>query len=291
MKQGMNERKGMLLLVVCSLLWSISGVIIKVIPWNAAVIAGFRSLISALVMAAYIKKSGLRFMMSRNSIISSLMMCGMFLCFIAANKLTTAANAIVIQACAPVFVLVYNVLFNRQRIRRLDLITAVLTFVGIAVFFLDQMEGGMLLGNLVALISGVFLAGTYITSYNANEEERMNGILGAHVLTALIGIPFVLFVDTPMSPEAVIGILVLGIVQLGIPYLLFGIAVQYCKPLACSLIGMLEAVFNPIWVFLFTGERPSLLALMGGVLVLVAIANWVVRSQQVETPVPQDAAS
>lgn len=282
-----KEKQGMLLLVVCSLLWSISGVMIKGIPWEAPVIAGFRSLFAGGVMAVYIRVSGMRFRVSRVSAVTAVTMSCMFLCFTLANKLTTAANAIVIQASSPVFVLLYNVIAKKQRARRLDVLTVVLTFIGISLFFLEQMDGGMLLGNLIALFSGVLLAATYITTYAAKPEERMNGILLSHLLTALIGIPFAFVTPFSIAAAPALGVLVLGVVQLGIPYMLFGLAVQHCPPLACSLIGMLEAVFNPIWVFLYTGERPSFLSLLGGVLVLASIAYWAIHSQG--TPVRSEA--
>lgn len=286
MDRTANERRGMALLFLCTLLWSISGVLIKQVPWNAAVIAGFRSLIAGGVMALYMRVTGIRFRLDQTAIRSGLLLSGMFLCFTLANKLTTAANAIVIQSSAPAFVLVYNAAFRRQRIRRLDLITVLLTLLGISLFFLDQLSPGRLLGNLVALLAGILLAGSYIVTCGAPQQSAMNGILLAHGITALVGIPMAFLFDTPFTAAAVTRILLLGVVQLGIPYVLYGIAVQHCPPLAASLIGMMEAVFNPLWVFLVTGEAPSLLALFGGALVLLSIAHWAVRQQRFAADVP-----
>lgn len=275
-----TKTRGMVMLLLCTLMWSISGLLIKQIPWNAAVIAGFRSLLAGGVMALYIRISGLRFRIDAIAIKSGLLMGAMFLSFTLANKLTTAANAIVIQSSAPAFVLLYGAVFRRQRIRRLDIITVVLTLIGIAVFFFDQMTPGRLLGNFVALLAGVLLAGTYIVTCGAPKESCMNGILLAHLLTAAIGIPLAFVLDTPATGGAIWRIALLGIVQLGIPYVLYGLAVEDCPPLAVSLIGMTEAIFNPVWVFLFTGEAPGAVALLGGAIVLCSIAFWIVRSQR-----------
>lgn len=275
-----QERRGMLLILTCTLMWSISGILIKSIPWNAAVIAGFRSLVAGAVMALYIRLSGLAFRIDKTALRGGALMSMMFLSFTLANKLTTAANAIVIQSSAPVFVLLHNVVIKGRRARGLDVLTVLLTITGIAIFFFDRMDGGHLLGNLTALASGVLLAATYIVTCGAKKQSCMNGILLAHGITACIGIPMALVFETQATGAAIGGILLLGVIQLGIPYVLYGLAVQACPPLACSLIGMMEAVFNPIWVFLFSGEAPSALALFGGGLVLLTIAFWAVMSER-----------
>lgn len=277
---GAQERKGMLLILLCTLLWSISGLMIKQIPWSGPAIAGGRSLIAGCVMALYIRFSGLKFRMDRPALLSGVLLSAVFLTFTIANKLTTAANAIVIQASSPAFVLLYNVLFRKQRARALDIVTVVLTLIGITIFFLDQLSPGRLLGNLIALSSGVLLAAVYIITCGAPKQSCMNGILLAHGLTAVIGIPFALFGHAPFTMDIAGRLLLLGVVQLGIPYVLYGLAVQYCPPLAVSLIGMMEAIFNPLWVFLGTGERPSALALLGGAMVLLTIAFWAVQTQR-----------
>ena len=275
-----REQRGMLYFLACTTMWSISGILIKSIPWSAPVIAGFRSLIAGGIMALFIHFRGIGFRLDKTAVISGAFISAMFLAFTLANKLTTAANAIVIQASAPAFVLLYNVVVGGRRARRLDVVTIALCSLGISVFFLDKLEAGHLLGNLVALLSGVLLAATYIATCGAPEPSCMNGILLAHGFTAVIGIPLAFATATPVSAGAIGGIALLGVVQLGIPYILYGLAVQSCPPLACSLIGMLEAVFNPIWVFLFSGEAPSPLSLCGGALVLLSIAAWAVVSQK-----------
>ncbi len=280
MAEKSKELKGMLFIFICTLMWSISGVLIKSIPWHATAIAGWRSILAAGVMALYLRVGGVRFQINRVSVTSGVVMAGMFLCFTMANKLTTSANAIVIQSSAPVFILLYNVVFGKARPRGIDLVTVSLTILGIVLFFLDQLTPGRLLGNGVALFSGILLAATYIVTCRADTPSCLSGILIAHLITAAIGIPVSFIADTPVTGQSVLFIALLGIVQLGIPYILYGLAVRHCPPLACSLIGMLEAVFNPIWVFLFSGEAPSAQALIGGALVLLSIAAWAVLSQR-----------
>lgn len=287
MERRRLERRSMGLMLLCSVLWSISGILIKSVPWNPLAIAGARGLIAACVMALYMRVTKRRFVVNRVSLLSAVLMSLMFFSFTAANKLTTAANAIVIQSTAPAFILIYNVTFGKQRLRRLDLLTVILTMAGIALFFLDQLTPGRMLGNAVALFAGVMLAAVYIVTCGAEQNACMSGILMGHLLTAAVGLPTMLMTETAFTPVAIAGILTLGIVQLGIPYALYGIAVKYCPPLAASLIGITEAIFNPIWVFLIMGEAPGTLALLGGVMVLATLAAWTVLSQRIAT---RDAA-
>ncbi len=104
----------------------------------------------------------------------------------------------------------------------------------------------------------------------------MSGILIGHLFTAIIGVPMIFVFPTPVTSTAVLSILALGIVQLGIPYVFYGLAVKTCPPLACSLIGAIEPLLNPVWVFLFSGEAPGVYALFGGAIVIFAVTGWCV---------------
>jgi len=276
MVEKAKEKQGMLLMAACALLWSISGVLIKSNPWHWALIAGSRSLLAAGVMALFLRVRRIPFRINRVSITSGIIMATMFLSFTLANKLTTAANAIVIQSCAPVFILLYNVVVRKTGARAVDVTAVALTALGILLFFLDQLTPGRLLGNAVALFSGILLAAVYIITCGMDNASCLSGVLIAHLITASVGLPFALGTDAQLSGAAIASIALLGIVQLGIPYILYGLAVQHCPPLALSLIGLLEAVFNPLWVFWFSGESPSPTALLGGALVLLSLAAWTV---------------
>lgn len=205
----------------------------------------------------------------------------MFFCFTAANKLTTAANAIVIQSTAPVFILLYNGVFRRQRIRAHDALAVAVTLGGIAIFFFDELSPGHLLGNAVALVSGILLAAVYIVNGDGEQDARMSGILLSHMLTALVGLPLVFVTRAPLTAQALGGVVLMGVVQLGIPYVLFALAMRHCPPLAGSLIGWPRRSLTPCGGA-GNGRVPSPLALCGGVLVLVTLALWAIRSQRAD---------
>lgn len=270
------RKKSVLLMVVTSILWSVAGVLIKLMTWNPIVISGFRSLLAAGVMYLYIRSSGIRISINRYSFLSGLTQAVMMFSFVAANKLTTAANAIVLQYSSPAFIVIFSALYFKQRFHKADLIAVVATMCGVAMFFFDRLSSGSLAGNFIALFSGMLVAVNYIVAGRADTDSRMSGIFFAHLAAASVGVPAALFFPVQISLPQIAGILALGIFQLGIPYILFGLALRNCPPLACSLIGALEPLLNPVWVFLFYGEAPGAFALFGGAAVLISVTGWCV---------------
>lgn len=263
-------------MLLCAALWSIAGIFIKLIPWNSIVIAGLRSLIAGLVMFVYMRARGIGFTADRRSLAGGAALCLTLTCFVAANKLTTAANSIVLQFTAPMFIVVFSALFLKKRFSRADVLAVVLTMAGISLFFFDQLTPGHLAGNCVAIFAGMAFACYYMSLEGASESQRMSAILIAHGLTFLVGLPFTFVYPPELSAAPVACILVLGVVQLGIPYVLLGRASGACPPLACSLLGAVEPLLNPVWVFIFDGEAPGLWAHIGGVVVVATITVWCV---------------
>lgn len=269
-----SERKGILQMALCSIMWSISGVLIKLVPWNGLVIAGVRGLICTLVFAIYMVFSHRRFVVNRYTLRLALLNGTMCTCFVIANKLTTAANAIVLQYTAPVFLLLFESMFRKKRFRKGDYLAVGLTMTGIALFFFDRLNGGALVGNLIAIFSGALFAGTMFFVESVDEDARLSGLAQGHLLTAIIGLPFIFVYGATLSSSAVIAIIVLGVFQLGIPYVLYGLAATNCSPLMLTLLAALEPILNPLWVFLFVGEAPGRTALFGGVLVIASVTLW-----------------
>jgi drug/metabolite transporter (DMT)-like permease len=271
-----SPRQAIALMAICAGLWSIAGIFIKLIPWNPLVIAGLRSLIAAMVVFVFMLVTKRRIKVNRSSIMGGLFVAGTFFAFVSANKMTTSANAIVLQFTSPVFIMVISALLFHQRFHAADLITVIVTLSGISLFFFDKLGSGNLLGNCMGILAGLFMAGMYVITGRTDEDSRMSGILLGHVITALIGVPMIFVFPTPVTTTAVLSILSLGVIQLGIPYVLYGLAVKICPPLACSLIGAIEPLLNPVWVFLFNGEVPGIYALIGGAIVISAVTGWCV---------------
>ncbi len=271
-----SQKRAMLLMCLCAFLWSIGGLFIKLLPWNAAAICGVRSGISALIILLYMAKMKYRLTLKNPMVwLAGLGLMGTMLLFVSANKLTTSANAIVLQSTAPLYIMVISALFFRAHYSRREYILVAITMGGIALFFLDQLTPGGLLGNVLALLSGLTMALMYTASGRLpDDDSSMSALVVGHTAAALAGMPFLFLTQVEISPLTVSAILILGVFQLGIPYILYAIAVRRCSPLSCSLIGMIEPLFNPVWVLLVLGEKPGFFALIGGIIVLSAVTLW-----------------
>ena len=270
------HRRAELTMVAAAILWSTGGVLIKLIPWNAMIISGGRSALAVGVMLLYMRVSGAKLRFNRYSVSSGLLMTGLMFSFVISNKLTTAANAIVLEYTSPVLILVFSAAFLKQKFRTPDLIAVVAVFFGISLFFFDRLTPGHLAGNCVALLSGVFCAAGYIICGRADTDSRLSGILFSHVATAAVGLPFAAVFPPKITAVSVLSMLALGVFQIGVSYIFYALALRNCPPLACSLIGAVEPLLNPVWVFLLDGEAPGAFALLGGAIVLVSVTGWCV---------------
>ena len=277
-----KKNKAIIQMIVCSVLWSIAGIVIKQINCSAVVITGFRSLFSALTMLAFMKFAKLKFTFSRRVVPTAICMCITFFCFVGANKLTTAANAIVLQFTSPVFVMLISAVIYKTKFKPSDIAAVAATLFGISLFFLDQLDSGSMLGNIIAILAGFFMAGIFVFGGNSSRAERMTGTLIGHIMTAVIGISFLPFTQNVIDGKAVVGFVILGVFQLGIPYILVALALSNCPPLACNLIGVIEPLLNPVWVFIFNGERPGKNAFIGAVIILVSITVWCIYKDRTE---------
>lgn len=267
------QKKGAIQMLICAILWSTAGILIKWIPWNSFVIAGFRSLFAGILTFLFIKFNKIEIKITKKSIFSAIIMMLSFFCIIASNKLTTAANAVVLQYTQPIFIILISALVFKQRFSKVDYFAVIGTLCGISFFFLDQLKPGYLLGNCVAIVAGVLLAIMFIAMEKAPKNERLTGALLGHFFTAIIGIPVIFFTDASITLPSITAILVLGFLQMGMGYIFFLLAVDKCPALLCSLLGALEPLLSPLWVFLFTGEKPGIFALIGGVVVIAVVSS------------------
>ncbi len=269
-----KEMGAMLKMLLCACLWSIAGIIIKLVDMNPFAIAGLRSLFAAATVAVFMRLTSKRVIVNKKTLLGAVFLCATFIAFVSANKLTTAANAIVLQFTAPVFVMIIEGIILRKKPRFFDMATVFVTLGGISLFFIDSLGSGKITGDTVAVFAGLFLAFFFFVVGESQGDEKISGILFGQILTAVIGLPFLFFTENTVNAQSVAWIAVLGVFQLGIPYILLAEASKYCPALACSLISVAEPLLNPVWVAIFYHEIPGAMSLFGGVIVISAVTFW-----------------
>ena len=255
-----------------ALLFSIGGLFIKMVPWSSLAISGGRGLLSAMVLFVFMKLTKKRVIVNRGTLLGAVCVFATTTLFIVADKLTTAANAILIQYVAPVFIILFMWAFFKERPRRLDVITCVLVLGGIACFFLDGLGGGNMLGNGIALISGVTMAGMYMMNKIPGGDSFSATVMG-HFMAGLLGLPFLLQ-ERDFGVQAVGCMLVLGIFQLGLAFVCFCTGIKLTAPVTASLINGLEPILNPILVAIVVKEFISPMSALGGAIVLLSITSY-----------------
>ena len=272
MGESIRKRSSVLFVFLASVCFSTGGLFIKLIPWSALAINGARNLIGSLVIGLYLLATRRRLVFSRRVLIGALSLIGVTTLFAIANKLTTAANAIVLQFTAPVFVILLMAVLYRQRPSRADLITCFLVLLGVILFFVDGLQAGNWLGNAAAVLSGLCYAGVFMMNTGKDADPISSCFLG-QLAAGLILTPLC-FLETDFSPPTLAAVAALGIVQVGGAYILFSIGIQHTPPITASLITGMEPILNPLWVAAFYGERVTPLSVIGSVIVFCSIMGY-----------------
>lgn len=263
-----THRRAVWMLLAAAILWSLGGLLIKWVAWNPLAIAGMRSLIGAAIIALIFHKA-LRFTGSFEQIGAAVAYAGTVVLFVIANKLTTAANAILLQYTAPFYVALFSPWFLGERARANDWLSLIVILFGMLLFFGDELSLDGYLGNGVALGSGFCFAWLTLFLRRHREESAISALVLGNLLAGVIGLPF-MFQSAP-DVRGWIGLLLLGVVQLGLPYILYALALRHVRAVEGILLPMIEPVLNPVWVFLLLGETPGPLALLGGSIILGAV--------------------
>ena len=257
------------LLLLTALLWSTGGLFVKLVHWHPLSIFSARGIVASVVFLIWLRRVPLRF--TPFLVAGAAGYMGAQFLFIFSTRMTTAANAIFLQYTAPIYVLIFGVWFLGERPRRIDWITMVVIFAGMLLFFGQDLTFEGLYGNLAAILGGVALAVMIVCTRAQKDSHPAQIFLIGSCLGGLIGLPSVLQESWSLADVGIIAYL--GIFQTGLAAALYSIAIRQVPALESNLILMLEPVLNPLWVFLVIGESPDPLALLGGIVVLGAIAT------------------
>lgn len=276
--------KAIFYLIIASILWSTGGMLIKLVEWNPVAIAGTRSGIAGLVMLALVRKP--KFSKSKTQFAGAVFYTLTLILFVTANKLTTAANVIMLQYTAPIWVALLGAWLLKEKTLKVDWLAIAVVMAGMMLFFMGDLGGGKLLGNVLSIVSGVFLALTVVFMRLQKDGSQIEMTLLGNLLTFLVSLPFI-FQSMP-DMKSILGLILLGVFQLGISYTLFSLAVRHVTALEAILIPVIEPILNPVWVFLVTGEQPSGLAMLGGLIVVLAVtlrSFYISRLGSVKAPI------
>ncbi len=277
MTQPGDHLRGAALVAAAALLWSSSGLFIKVLALGPLQIAGTRSLVAAVVIAAAVRwRGGKPFPRPTGlDLTCAAAYAAMLILFVAATKLTTAANAIFLQFSAPIYLVFLEPWVTKRPLRGRDLLAVALCLAAMGLFFGGRLEAGTLAGNVLGVLSGLMLAVFTLTLKLGRarhaDADPITAIILGNLLVAVFCAPWALPGFHPTLGQGA-ALLYLGVFQIGLAYLLFNAGMRHLSATAAVVTGTLEAVLNPVWVFIGVGEQPSPWALVGGLMILGTIA-------------------
>ncbi|MDR0908850.1 MAG: DMT family transporter [Spirochaetaceae bacterium] len=279
-----------------ALLWSTSGLFIKLLDWNPMCIAGGRSILAALLI--FIVRLTRRNKIEKRSlqswgwtIAAGVAYALTMIFFVVANRMTTSANAILLQYTAPVWAALLGWLVLKERPSWQNWCSLSLVFLGMMLFFRDGLvlaasaENGpaaatMTLGNVIALVSGISFGANAVFMRKIKEGDPADAMLIAHIITGLVSLPF--FFDTmpAFTGPSIASILFMGFLQIGLASLLFSYGIKRIPAVQAMLICMIEPLMNPVWVFLAIGETISASTLIGGMIIILAVLFSQIRGSR-----------
>ena len=262
-----QKRKSVFLLILAAFFWSTGGVLTKWIDWNPAAIAGMRSAIGGCMVLIVLGRPS--FTWSVSQVGGGIAFSGTMISYVIANKLTTAANAILLQYTAPLYVALLGPLFLGERTKHFDWMMIILVLGGMVLFFLDSLTPTCFWGN----ISGIFCGFTFglfaLFMRKQKGESNLESLLIGCVICSVATLPF-MCMGIP-DVKSCCGLVLLGTVQFGLPFILYARAVKHVSALDSMLIPILEPLLNPLWAFLLLKEMPGIYAMIGGSIILCSV--------------------
>ena len=287
-----QHRKGLILISLTAFLWSSSGLFIKVLTLSAFQILFFRSSIAAVTifLVTIIRRKKIEYKMDSISLLCSFSFAGILMFFVIATKLTTAANAIFLQFTAPIYMLFLEPVFLKTKFNKSNLLTIVVCIFGMTLFFFGKLEIGNIYGNIIAIVSGLCFA--FFSLFLKWKKElhksvnTINSVILGNVIVAVVCFPIVFSELTFNFTESMI-LIYMGVFQIGLSYIIFNEAIKFVSATESLIIATLEAIFNPIWVFIGIGETPSVYAVIGGLIIFAAIIYHNIKTDAKFESVPE----
>lgn len=272
-----KSRAGVLLCLAATLAFSIGGVCVKASPaLSPMALNSGRCFVAALLTGTVCLLRRHRLRLNFAVITGALSVCLTGIFYIFSARLSTAANAIILQYTSPVFVALLLWVFGGQKPTKSKLFWVGVVFCG-TVLCCGAGGGNSVAGNLFGLASGLTFAGVFLSG-QMEEADALSACLLGELLAGVTGLPFLLC--EPVNTASFACILAMGLVQTGSAYLLLSAGLARTDPLTANLICALEPVANPLWVALLCNEIPPLRTLLGGAVVVLGVVCY--QKQQKE---------
>lgn len=287
---------GFLCGLMAATLWSAAGIGIKLLPLPGPTIAGYRALfslpvfIAALLLRGPLLRTAGFYSQALRQPLLGLAGLSYALCvtlFVLANKNTSAANAILFQYSAPIYVALLSGPLLREPVRGGDWLAVFACLSGIALCVSGELSAAGWLGNGLALLSGVgfgllpLIWRRMQRGASESESESESGLARLHwpglslvvgnLLTAAICLPWMLR-HPPQSAVQWAALAGLGLFQIGAAYLFYAATVRRLSAVESLLAATLEPILNPVWVALWAHEVPGPMTLLGGAVILLSVA-------------------
>ncbi|MCB2153770.1 DMT family transporter [bacterium] len=283
-------RRGVFFVVLAACLWSTGGVVVKAVELSPMATSAARSIFAALVFLVAARgrvlppRAGRRWFL-----LGAFSYAYVVTTFVISTRWTTAANAIILQDTAPLWVMLFSPVLLGERTRPRDIVAILIGGIGVAFCMRqglslprgDSLFTKQTLGDLMAISSGIAFAAQMIVLRKMNRStpgrtaspgDAYRMLFTGNLIAAVVGLP-ALSGDLHLISGAIPFMLLvwLGIGQLGFGYFCFQRGVRHVPAVQASILSLTEPILNPIWVALAVGEIPSLSTIGGGGLVLAAV--------------------
>lgn len=280
-----GPKAGLVFVLLSAVCFSLAGVLIKLVPWGALSVSAGRSLFAVFVIYLFMRWQGRRLVVNKAVLIGAAFNFVMSQTFVFANKLTTAANAIVLQFTEPVFAILIMWLVFKVRPSKYAVVTCIAVMAGITCFFFDELSATGMLGNVLAVISGLTYAGVFFIKKlpgGCFESASIISLFACFVvgLPSLIPDMASLIAGTgavcvmPSGPfeglscSPILVMALMGIVQMGLSYVFLSLGLDAVSPVTASLTSTIEPILNPILTAFMLGESIGALSMLGAALVI-----------------------
>lgn len=270
--------RGVLLVMLAGGFWSLSGILIRNIeaagPWQILFVRSLAVFVSLLLLLLFRYRAGVVTQFRRaggNAVAGGLCLAVGFAGFVFALMNTSVANAVFILSVAPLITAVLAWIVLGERVLRPTWIAMAVALIGILVMVADGIRAGALLGNLMALLAVAGFAGFAVALRRGRDADMLPAACLAGLFAALAAAAMV--PDFAMTAHDVLIAATMGVVQIAIGMVLFTSGSRHVPAAELALLSLTEVVLAPLWVWIGVGEVPRLLTLVGGAIVLAAIAG------------------